>query len=145
MGTREMRGRTRSNYRWLPLPFLIPIAFFVGSLAGAIVAGTFRAWDLPTIGFCAAIAVVFTGHHTAPTHRFGVSVVLLLIGGVAAYLLVGRSCYPEGYEKAYEPTYIPLLTTLFGGLLGVTYSFLRTRGEKEIGLERGSDTFNSPG
>ena len=113
--------------RWLSLPLVVPAAFIVGFMFGGAASQALGMWEEPVVGFCAALAVVLAGHHAVPTHRFAVSVVLLLAGGVTAYRLIGRSWYPEGYEKAYEPTYLPLLITFLGGLLGVAYSFLRTR------------------
>jgi hypothetical protein len=55
---------------------------------------------------------------------------------VAAWRLIGRSDFPESYGAlAYQPTYVPFLATLGGGVAALALALVihRRRGSRELG------------
>lgn len=125
-----MRRRTNelSVLRWMALPFAVIAGFFASGIACAYIALYLHIWPDPVAGFCVAFTVVVISHHIAPHYKSTTATIIFIIGAIAAYKLFGNWFYPEGYEKAYQPTYLPLATTLLGGLIGVVYSLLITKG-----------------
>lgn len=98
-------------------------------LGGFIVAGTLGSiatdlagfWHLPGAGFSAAFAVVVVAYIAAPSHKLLCATVALLLGAIAARLVLEPSWYPESYGErgAYQPTHLPIIATYAGGLLGL--------------------------
>jgi hypothetical protein len=89
----------------------------------------------------AAMAFVIAGSYVAPRYRAVVAVLLYTAGGCLAWWALNDWYIPEGYPRAYQPSRIPLVLTLIGGLIGVSAivakhfrtSSARTRSRPEQG------------
>jgi hypothetical protein len=49
---------------------------------------------------------------------------LYAVGAWFAWLVFGLWWFPEGHPRAYEPSKVPLILPLLGGLLGVAFAVL---------------------
>ncbi|ALO34492.1 hypothetical protein CMT41_07000 [Colwellia sp. MT41] len=98
---------------------IVIISFLVSAIAAGILADLAGIWKKPVIGATAAFCVVIAGYVTAPSHKQLASVVWLIVGLIAAWDLAGNSHYPEGYELASQPTFIPLFATYISGLVAL--------------------------
>jgi hypothetical protein len=132
---------TRTEVRWVLLPFEILIGFVLVGIAAALAAGQLYLWYEPVGGFFAAIAVVVVAYLRAPAWPVTVAFVAYSIGCAAAHnMLWERSFYPENYTEAYEPTNLPLWVTFAGGtlaFLGVSaHALLKGRSTSNTSLER---------
>lgn len=113
--------------RWLSTPFVPVMAFLLAALSSGLLADKLGFWHEPVMGFVSAFVVVISAYLTAPDGKDWISLVAFLIGAVVAWFLVGDSFYPENYFRAYEPTYVPLVATYIGGLIGVILCFVLNR------------------
>jgi MFS family permease len=98
---------------------IVIILFLVSAIAAGLLADLVGVWKKPVIGSVAAFCVVISGYVTAPSHKKTASVVWLIVGAIAAWVLAGNSYYPEDYEHAYQPTLAPLLATYLSGLIAL--------------------------
>jgi len=106
--------------RWILAFFAALGGFFVGAIAGDLVAKMVGLWFLPGAGFSAALAVVVVTYLAAPNHKFVSASISFIAGAIVAWLLLEPSCFPENYgEKAYQPTHLPIITTYAGGVVGL--------------------------
>jgi hypothetical protein len=104
--------------QWVICIFSIIGAFVSCGIGGALLAGLFDVWELPIAGFCAAFAVVSMTYIAAPSNNRFFASFALVSGGVFAWLILEPSSYPESYEAlAYQPTHMPLVSTLLGGVI----------------------------
>lgn len=114
--------------QWMLALLAVLGAFFVAGLLGAFVAGALGRWPEPVAGFAAAFAVVLVSYVSAPSHRLPAAMAALAAGAVVAWHFLSSSFYPERYvDKAYEPTYLPLIATYLGGLLGLLMATIHSR------------------
>lgn len=118
---------------WGIAVFAIGCGFFVGGVAGDVGASWVGLWNLPISGFTAAFSVVVVAYLIAPAHSIEFSLFSFVVGaGVALWLFRNGSWYPEHYSHlAYQTTYLPLWSTLAGGVAGIlavlAFSVLRKR------------------
>jgi len=105
--------------RWLWLPWEVGIAFFVSSFVAWALLSNLVNWPTPAIGFLAAAAVVVATYARAPTHRLLAAVCSFALGAIVAYVLLRGATFPENHPRGYEQTSIPLLVTLFGGVVAL--------------------------
>jgi hypothetical protein len=120
-------------HQWIISFFAVFGAFFLCGIFGSALASLFGLWDQPISGFFAAFGVVTMAYLSSPNRNKLYSVIVFLLGAIIAWLLIGDSWYPESYtEKAYQPTYLPFLITLFGGFLPLVVIFypLRSSGNE---------------
>jgi hypothetical protein len=114
--------------RWLLAVLAVLGAFFAAGLLGALVADALGRWYEPAGGFAAALSVVVVAYLAAPSHRLPAAMAALAIGACIAWHFLAPSSYPESYgDKAYEPTYLPLIATCAGGLLGLLLAAFHSR------------------
>ena len=102
-------------------------AFFIAGLTGSFITDYFGLWHLPGAGFAAALAVVVTTYIASPSHKFRSSFIALLVGAVVAWIFIEPYWYPESKnygDLAYQPTHLPFVATLAGGVLGLLFAFL---------------------
>ena len=102
-------------------------AFFIAGLAGSFITDYFGLWHLPGAGLSAAFAVVVTAYVASPSHKLRSSFVALLVGAFVAWVFIEPYWYPEtaNYgDLAYQPTHLPFVATLAGGVLGLLSAFL---------------------
>lgn len=95
------------------------VAFVASSIAGLFAADAIGLWEDPLAGFAAASTVVFVAFAMVPERKLAVATFILFWGAAMAWLLLDPpSSYPESYRnRAYAPTYIPILSTYAGGVL----------------------------
>lgn len=110
---------TRTDIRWVLLPFEIILAFIVTGIGAAFVSGWLYLWYQPFAGFFAAAAVVCVAYLGAPRWKLLTALVTLILGGALAYRLLDGSFYPENYAVPYSPTSMPFWVTLSGGVLAL--------------------------
>lgn len=104
-------------FAWLQAFFATIGVFVLAGLIGGMGAGLVGVWETPVAGTAAAFFVVLAAYVFAPSHRLAVALVVPLSGAFAAWKLVGQSDFPESYGPyAYQPTRIPFLSTIIGGL-----------------------------
>lgn len=99
----------------------VPAAFYAVMFLTVGVTEYLSLWAEPIAGFIAAVTVVLVGYWLAPHHKIEVAAIWLLVGAIAAWLVLSGSYYPEsfGVSYAYRPTYIPLALTYLGGAAGL--------------------------
>jgi hypothetical protein len=112
--------------RWSLALLAILGGFAVAGVLGGLAADVAGFWHLPGAGFSAAFAVVIVAYLAAPTYKLRTAAVALVLGAIAAWLLLEPSFYPESYGErgAYEPTHLPIIATYIGGLLGLVAAML---------------------
>jgi len=93
---------------------IVIISFVVSAIVAGLLADFFGVWKKPVIGSVAAFCVVISGYVTAPSHKQIASVVWLIVGAIAAWVLSENSSYPED-----QPTLIPLFVTYSSGLVAL--------------------------
>ena len=83
-------------------------------------------YSIPVCGAFAAFFFIVFGTWTAPKHHFRIALILLLIGGVLAWLSVGES-YSPVVEKSRDPLRIwePIIATYSGGLIACVMVYFR--------------------
>ena len=119
--------------RWFLAFFAVAGAFFIAGVAGAIASDLAGFWYRPGAGFAAALAVVLATYLSAPYRKFQAACVALLAGSITAWIVLEPSWYPDSeqyHPLAYQPTHLPLIATLAGGLVGlvlVAVLWYRTR------------------
>ena len=97
------------------LAFLAALGgFTAGGIIGSVASDLAGYWYRPGAGFCAALAVVVVAYLAAPTHKLLSATVVLLLGAIAAWIVLEPSWYPE----SYAPTHAPIIATYVGGALG---------------------------
>ena len=83
--------------------------------------------------FRPSLAVVLATYLSAPYRKFQAACVALLAGSITAWIVLEPSWYPDSeqyHPLAYQPTHLPLIATLAGGLVGlvlVAVLWYRTR------------------
>jgi hypothetical protein len=94
--------------------------FLLAGISGKVLTELAGFWGLPGAGFSAAFAVVLVTYLAAPSHKLLSSAIALILGAVAAWLVLEPSFYPESYgeQGAYQPTHLPIIATYVGGILG---------------------------
>ena len=103
-------------------------AVFVSVLFGmSVVTSALQIWFEPVGGFVLAAAWVITAYLTAADYKIITALMAFAAGTALACRLLGYSWWPEGYDKAYEPTFIPFAATLAGGILAVLASVWNDR------------------
>ena len=93
---------------------IVIIVFLVSAVAAGLIADLLGVWKKPVIGSIAAFCVVISGYVTAPSHKQIASVIWLIAGAIAAWVLSGNSSYPED-----QPTLTPLIITYASGLVAL--------------------------
>ena len=93
----------RRSFRWL----LIPVAAFLATDT--------------RVGLTYAIAAfLFVGAALiAPTRRALTAIVLYACGAALAWSQLNDWYFPEGHPRGYQPSRVPLVLTLLGGIVGV--------------------------
>ena len=112
--------------RWLLTPPIVVLVFIISGVLTYeyLLFSFFYYWFEPVAGFIAAFFVVITAYISAPKAKARAVAITYIIGVVCAWYLLADSFYPEQHPKAYQPTYIPLIATYTGGLLGVILCFV---------------------
>jgi hypothetical protein len=115
--------------RWALALLAIFGGFTAAGLLGGLASDFAGFWQLPGAGFSASFGVVVVAYLAAPAHKLHTAIVALILGAVAAWLLLEPSFYPESYgaRGAYEPTHVPIVATYVGGLLGLVVAALISR------------------
>lgn len=106
--------------RWV---FLVP-AILATSIVLAFFADYLRArfgwWREPVLGFVCAFGWVASAYLTAPARKIPTAVISFVAGVLLAWHFLGRAMYPESYGAlAYQPTYLPFVAALAGGVLSL--------------------------
>lgn len=114
----------------------IAAAFFVSAIISFIIAHQLGVWDTLTAGIVAAPTVVVVAYLTTKDHKLAAAVITYVLGACVATYLLGRDSYPVSYERAYQPTYIPLLATFASGALALGALFV-CKMKKEKGAQSG--------
>ena len=113
----ESEGRTMIS--WIIMVFATIGAMVVSVISGFFLFDEFIGlWPEPVVGFITAFLVVATAYITAPKYPVIISGVVLLLGSFVSWKYLSIASYPEWHELAYQQTYIPLFTTLLGGVIG---------------------------
>ena len=119
-------GRYAPQEMTMVLRWLLALLFVLGGFPYAAVLGGLASelagfWHLPGAGFGAAFTVVVVSYLAAPTNKLLAAFVSLILGAIAAWLLLEPSRNPENYGErgAFEPTHLPVIATYIGGLLGL--------------------------
>lgn len=73
-------------------------------------------WHEPYVGFITAFIVVLTAYIISPSAKLPTASTFFTIGAFLAWWMLRNSFYPENHPKAYQPTLIPLFTTIAGGI-----------------------------
>ena len=108
--------------RWFCLPPTVFAVFMFLGLALQFLNSVVHVWFEPTAGFILALVWVLSAQFIAPARKPIASVVAFAVGAMFAWKRIGYSWYPENHPKAYQPTHIPILMTISGGLLGLAVS-----------------------
>jgi hypothetical protein len=115
--------------QWVIAAFAVFGAFVACGFAAAAIAWQFRWWDTPLAGFCAAFAAVWVTYLSAPSRKCSLAGSVLAFGSVIAWFALDSSYYPEIFPSlAYQPTRIPFIATVIGGVLGLVLACSRTKG-----------------
>ncbi len=118
--------------QWVISAFAISGAFFLCGFGGALIADLTGLWDKPLAGFFAAFGVVSIAYLSAPSKNREFSLLVFIVGCLCAWFLVGSSWYPESYpSKAYQPTHLPFIVTVLGGLVSLAICLFPLRRRKE--------------
>ena len=117
--------------RWILLPVFVTIGFFVTGFGSAFLANNLRIWSFPIMGFLVAFVVVTISYLTAPKYKLITGTVVFVIGAIFALKLVGKAWYPENYPRPYERTFIPIICTYVGGILGLLFPTLINKVRKK--------------
>ena len=116
---------------WIFAFLAVAGAFFLAGFMGSLVTDILGFWHIPGAGFAAAFVVVVTTFFASPTRKFQLSCLALVVGGITAWIILEPSWYPEMERYgslAYQPTHLPFIATLIGGILGLLFVFfLRSR------------------
>ena len=100
----------------IAITFLATCAAFVTSaVATSIFAHRLGIWNTLAVGVVSAPVVVVVAYWTTKRKKIQAAAIAYLLGSAAAIYLLKRDYYPEPYERAYEPTMIPLAATLLSG------------------------------
>lgn len=103
--------------KWSIAVFAVIGAFFSFGIFGAGVASLLGVWETPVAGFFAAFGVVVVTYISVPSRSRISAATVFLVGCAVAWTVLEPSSYPELYErKAYQPTHLPLVITLLGGV-----------------------------
>ena len=115
--------------RWLMAVLAVMGGLLVSGLAGAIAATLLGFWDLPGASFSAAASVVVIAYLAAPRHKFLAACTVLILGAVAAWMILEPAWLPESYRGrgAYQPTHLPIIATYLGALIGLAAVLLLRR------------------
>ena len=115
--------------KWVLALLAVLGGFLLAGISGGILTDLVGFWSLPGAGFSAAFVVVVVAYLAAPGHKLLSSAVALVIGAVAAWIVLEPSFYPESYGErgAYQPTHLPIIVTYFGGVLGLIVAVVLKR------------------
>ena len=115
--------------KWIISGFAIIGAFLSVGIGAYGIASIFSIWTTPYAGFSAAFGAVYIAGITAPKNFKAYSIFVFILGILIAYLALHNYTYPESYTgKEYQPTLIPLIATLFGGILGLIINLVFLKG-----------------
>jgi hypothetical protein len=109
-----------SVLRWVLLPIGVLAAFAVGALAGERVGVVLQVWTTPPAVFLAACLMILAAYIIAPRYKLQVAAVTLLPVVTVAWHQLEPSVDP----RTYEPTHLPFLAALAGGLVGLSIAAL---------------------
>ena len=113
--------------RWFLTPFVPVLVFYLSAVPTLFITIVFSIWIDPAYGFIAAFSVVLSAYSIAPSAKQCIGIIAFFVGAIAAWFIVGESYYPENYANPYQPTYLPLMVTYGGGLLGLVVCFFLDR------------------
>lgn len=87
-------------------------------------------YSIPICGAFAACFFVLLGTRAAPTHRFIVSIILLIIGGILAWHCVGNMHAPNSFAHRPEGqpqvrVWQPIIATYSGGVAACIMVYFR--------------------
>ncbi|WP_156042730.1 hypothetical protein [Marinobacterium lacunae] len=121
----------RSNIQgWGISIFSVFGAFVACGFGGAVIADFAGLWGLPLSGFCAAFATVVVVYYSTPSNSTISAIISFFIGSILAWFILEPSFYPEFYpEVAYQPTHLPIITTLTGGFIALLFVLFPFRGK----------------
>lgn len=116
----EKQSELTSMSQWIIAFFSVAGAFFLCGIGGAFIASSFGFWELPVAGFCAAFSVVSTAYLSVPKFRNESCIIVFVVGTFAAWFILEPSYYPENYQElAYQPSHLPFISTIAGGIFGL--------------------------
>jgi hypothetical protein len=140
---------SRNLWRWIATPFAVLAALIASVLlaellsllmARAVSQATLNSileadWRAGVFGALSAIVTIVVGTLVAPNHRRLVSLIVLAGGAWLAWQGMHDWYFPEHHPRGYQPSSVPLVMTLVGGLAGVmfvwSFSFARSgRGDQ---------------
>ena len=113
--------KTRCVIQFLALPFAVVSAFFLSGLIGSMAVSQFTNWTEPFVGPCCAASVIAVTFWLAPVRKRTFGIFVMVLGVLSAWFLLRDSYYPAPHPKAYEPTLIPLVTTVVAGVLSYLF------------------------
>jgi len=115
----EMKTDSKSVlywFRWFALPAFVFGAFIATGILAEVPVTVFGLWEDLWVGIACAVTWVLTSFFIAPEKKTIVSTVFFVLGALLAWILVGKSWYPESHPRAYQHTYIPFALTFISGL-----------------------------
>ena len=134
-----------SAFEWTKAALATLGAFIASGVAAGLLAGALHVWATPVEGFVAAFAVVIAAYVFAPGAKVSAATLVLAAGAIAAWKLIGHSDFPESYgELAYQPTQIPFLATIAGGLLAWLVACLLGWRRRHFGLAPNNSSKPTP-
>ena len=105
------------NSSWPIAAFAVLGAFISCGFGGGVVAELLGVWPLPTMGFCAAFAVVALAYLSAPKFNNLIAILIFLVGSLLAWLILKSIYHPEVSEQSVpQQNYLPFISTVAGGL-----------------------------
>jgi len=90
-------------------------AFVISAIGASVLAHWLGIWNTLAVGVVVAPIVVLVAYWTTKRRKVQAAAIAYVVGSAAAIYLLKRDYYPEPYDRAYEPTIIPLATTLLSG------------------------------
>ncbi len=108
------------NMKTVAITTLAVLTAFIGSaIAADVLASQLGIWGTLVTGVIAAPVVVVVAHMTTKKRKILAASITYVIGACASIYMLTNDYYPESYERAYEPTMIPLTSTLTSGAVAL--------------------------
>ena len=119
----------QSNFeKWLLSILAIVGAFFICGIGGFFLASSISVWDTPVAGFIAAFSVVSVSYLSAPVNPKVYSSSVFVLGALLAFNMLKGETYPVSFEgRAYQPTLVPYICTIIGGLIPIAFIFIPSK------------------
>ena len=105
--------------------------FLVSTIAAYILADYLGMWNELATGIIVAPVVVFVAYFRTEKRKIIAASIAYIIGAAASIYILKNGYYPESYEKAYEPTILPLFSTLTSGAVALLIIAITERNKEK--------------